>query len=472
MKKYFALIGAAVLIVALVSPAMAQEDWTKGFKTTSLFQIWSNWIKKQDFNNGPTSATTDDNRDQTLKGISSRVNFYLEWGNAKYVRAVVGFEMDSTNWGESQWTSAETTVSNPNNRYGVRNTDQVQLEIKHAYLDFTIPNTPLRLALGVQGFYIGGRLFQSIDVPGATLTADFAPHKVMAYWWRENDGLGTNVTDREKYNVNDTYTLQYQLNQKEFNVYAYGAYKNDLRAANNYYDHPYWIGVGGGFRPGNFDFSGQLVYLGGTRERDLPDASGIKDQDFSAFALEALAQYRIGPGLLVGLEGYYSTGNDPDDPSKIKLYQTAAGSETYSNFGLDRSVFFFMNFGQLGGQHSKVSTGYLGYYYGRANVDYSPLAWLRLNFNYLYIGDTSSGTANGTKLVNTSNTGVQQVKDESFVGHEINLITTLKIYQNFTYRFGFGYFLPGAVYDQYTAGVKTKGPDNAWAVNTGCQLAF
>jgi hypothetical protein len=292
----------------------------------------------------------------------------------------------------------------------------------------------------------------------------------MAYWWRENDGLGTNVTDREKYNVNDTYTLQYQLNQKAFNVYAYGAYKNDLRAANNYLDHPYWIGVGGGFRPGNFDFSGQLVYLGGTR--DWTDASGIADQDFSAFALEALAQYRIGPGLLVGLEGYYSTGNDPDNSSKIKLYQTAAGSETYSNFGLDRSVFFFMNFGQLGGQHSKVSTGYLGYYYGRANVDYSPLAWLRLNFNYLYIGDTSSGTANGTKLVNTSNTGVQQVKDESFVGHEINLITTLKIYQNFTYRFGFGYFLPGAVYDQYTAGVKTKGPDNAWAVNTGCQLAF
>jgi hypothetical protein len=459
MKKYLALIGAGILVVALVSPAMAQQDWTKGFKTTSLFQIWSNWIKNQTF---------DDNVDKTLKGVSSRVNFFLEWGDAKYVRAVVGFEMDSTNWGESTWAPGESTTNqNPINRYGVRNADQNQLEIKHAYLDFAIPSTPLRLSLGVQGFYIGGRLFQSIDVPGAIVTADFSPHKIMGYWWRENDGLGTNVTDREKYNVNDTYALQYQFSEKIFNVYAYGAYKNDLRSA-SYSDNPYWIGVGGGVRPDKFDLSGQLVYLGGTR-----DYTTANDVDYTAWAAEILGKYTIAPGLLVGLEGYYSTGNDPDDASKIKLYQVPAGSETYSNFGLDRSVFFFMNFGQLGGQHSKISTGYLGYWYGRANLDYSPLAWLRLNFNYLYIGDTSSGTANGTSLVNTSNTGVQQWTDESFVGHEINVIASVKIYQNFTYRFGLGYFLPGGVYDQYSsAGVKTKDADNAWAFNTGCQLAF
>jgi len=476
MKKYLALIGAGILVVALVSPAMAQQDWTKGFKTTSIFQIWSNWIQKQDLNtnNGSTDSTTW-NRDTTTKGLSSRVNFYLEYGDAKFVRGVVGFEMDSTNWGESTWAPADTTASNPNNKMGVRNTDQVQLEIKHAYLDFAIPSTPLRLSLGLQGFYIGGRLFQSMDSPGAIVTADFAPHKIMAYWWREKDGLGTSstqiATDRTKYNVNDTYALQYQLSQKLFNVYTYLAYKNDLQTSSSYSDHPYWFGVGGGFRPGNFDLSGQFVYLGG--KRDYTDASGTSDQDYTAWAAELLATYRIGPGLAAAIEGYYSTGNDADDTSKIKRYDSAAGSETYSGFGFDRSVLTFMNFGQLGGQHNKFGATYTGLYYGRLNAEYSPLAWLRLNANYLYIGDTTKGTVGAGKVVNTAISGATQNKDENFVGHEINLITTLKIYQNFTYRFGLGYFIPGPVFDVYnSAGEKIKSADAMWGFNTGCQLAF
>ncbi len=465
MKKYLVWIGAMILVMALTSPALAQ-DWAKKFEATSLFQIWSVMVNKQDFK---VNAADDD---ITTKGISSRINFYLNWGDPKYVRGVIGFEADSTNWGEPAWDNTGTTA-NPSGRMGVRNTDQVQLEIKHAYLDFTVPNTPVSVAVGIQNFAYGGRLFQSMDAPGMKVTAAFAPHQIQAFWWREDE------TSRTTYQVNDYYGLEYKLSQKAFNVYAYGAYGNDLRTTTTTYPvptkavHPYYIGVGGGFRPGNLSLSGQLVYLGGKVER----VSG-NDIDLKAYAAEILAQYTIGPGLSVAAEGFYSTGRDADKTDEYNLYTLPLGSEAYSNFGLGRTVFFWMNFSQFGNQHQKQGVfGYSnfgGMYYGRLNAQYSPLPWLNLSGNYLYIGDTSKGAA-GLAGIN-SPTGARTDKDCDFIGHEINLITTLKIYQNFTYNIGLGYFLPGDVYEAYFDSKATKwvpkSADNAWAVNTGMQLAF
>jgi hypothetical protein len=445
MKKYLVWIGAMILVMALTSPALAQ-DWAKKFQATSLFQIWSVMVNKQDFK---MNAADDD---ITTKGISSRINFFLNWGDPKYVRGVIGFEADSTNWGEPAWDNTGTTA-NPSGRMGVRNTDQVQLEIKHAYLEFTIPNTPIMVSPGIQNFAYGGRLFQSMDAPGLKLTAAFAPHQIQAVWWREDE------TSRTTYQVNDYYGLEYKLSQKEFNVYAYGFYQNDLRSA-SFSNHPYWIGVGGGFRPGNLNLSGQLVYIGGKRDNVTGD-----DVDYRAYAAELLAQYTIGPGLSVAAEGFYASGNDADDTSKSKQYFRPIGSESHSNFGLGRTVFFWMNFSQFGNQHQKQSD-FGGMYYGRLNAQYSPLPWLNLSPNYLYIGDTSKGTPGAGKVVN-SPTGARQDLDKDFIGHEINLITTLRIYQNFTYNIGLGYFLPGDIYDS-----ATKSADNAWAINTGMQLAF
>ena len=444
MKKYLVWIGAMILVMALTSPALAQ-DWAKKFEATSLFQIWSVAVNKQDFK----MNVADD--DITTRGVSSRINFFLNWGDPKYVRGVIGFEADSTNWGEPAWDNTGTTA-NPSGRMGVRNTDQVQLEIKHAYLDFTVPNTPISVAVGIQNFGYGGRLFQSCDVPGMKVTAAFAPHQIQAVWWREDE------TSRTTYQVNDYYGLEYKLSQKAFNVYAYGFYKNDLRS-DSYSDNPYWIGVGGGFRPGNLNLSGQLVYIGGKRD----NVTG-NDVDYRAYAAEILAQYTIGPGLSVAAEGFYASGKDADDTSKSKQYFRPIGSESHSNFGLGRTVFFWMNFSQFGNQHQKQSD-FGGMWYGRLNGIYSPMPWLQLSGNYLYIGDTSKG-ADGLAGIN-SPTGARTDKDKDFIGHEINLITTLKIYQNFTYNIGLGYFLPGDVYDS-----ATKSADNAWAVNTGMQLAF
>ena len=46
MKKYLVLIGAAILVMALASPSMAQ------FKSWGHMEIQTIWEKNPDFNNG------------------------------------------------------------------------------------------------------------------------------------------------------------------------------------------------------------------------------------------------------------------------------------------------------------------------------------------------------------------------------------------------------------------------------------
>jgi len=469
MKKFLLLIGAMVLVLAMTSPAPAQ------FKSWGHMEIATGWISKPDFNTGLVTAgqTYAEGSDLNYKRITQRYRFYLQYGDPKTVRAVIGFEADSSNWGESAWSNTSTStdpnysaVANPSGRMGVASTDQVQLELKHAYLDFVIPNTPVSVSAGLQFYGIGGRLFQSRDLPGLIITADFAPHKVIGYWWREKDASFNarvenvgNETDTTifNYQVNDTYGLQYQLTQKLYNLYAYFFYKNDLSNA-AYADHPWWIGLGGAYKLGNLALSGQFIYMGGKKDNVTGD-----DIDYSGWVAELLARYQIGPGMFAAIEGYYSTGEDANTTNKQEKFAAAAGSETYWGFGNDRSVFYFYN-GDFMYYYGKQLYNE-GLWYARLNFEYAPLPWLNLLFNYLYIGDTSKGDA-GKAGINSPRYS-RTDKDESYVGQELNVIAKIKIYDPLVYNIGFGYFFPGDVYK-----TATKNPDNAWALLTCLKYVF
>jgi len=516
MKKYLGLIGAMILVVALASPSLAQ-DWPKGFKSWGFLEIATAYVYRPDFNTAvpynsgyassrtstgtalgtgvstaPTGYTTvagttvassnipvtnvSQSNDLKLRQIAERFRWFFQYGEPKTVRAVLGFEADSVNWGEAAWTDADAgttktsgtggqTTSNPSGRMGTYGADQPQLEVKWAFIEFVVPSTPVVVTAGIQGYNYGGRLLLSKDMPGLTVSADFAPHKVTAYWGRSRD------VDTLKYNVNDFYGVNYSLTQKLFNINAFGIYQNDLATgavsatAAPYDDHPWWLGVNGGFRPGNFDFSAAFVYVGGKRDYKV---STTTDPDYRAYAAEAMAKYTIGPGMSVALEGFYSTGNDADDTTKYKRYTlpggtTTAGSEVMWGFGNNASIFFYYN-GDFMYYWGK-QLDYTGTWYGRVNFEYNPVAWVNLNFNYLYIGDTSKGGDGKTGI--NSPAFSRSDKDEDFVGHEVNVIGKIKIYDSLTYCLGFGYFFPGDVYD-----TSSKGAEDAWSFLTRLIYTF
>jgi len=466
MKKYLGLIGAAVLMVALATPAAAQM-LTRSWGHLEIMTVYEN---KPDFNTGAAYYRAPDshniafftgaqrpNQDITQRHVAERFRLGLQHGDEKTVRAVIEFEGNSSDWGEA------STGTVTGGKMGTYQADQTQLQIRHAYLEFVVPNTPVTVSAGMQLFVYGGRLFVYNDAPGMKVTAKFAPHQIQAAWWRVNDD------SRIRYDIHENYALEYRLTQKNFNFYAWGNYQNQNRdtATSRVHDNPYWLGVGGGFRPGNLDLSGQFIYAGGNKE----DFTSTKlKKDYSAFALEAAAKYQIGPGMRAGLEAYYSTGNDANQTDKINLYPIAFNSESRAIFGIDRTVIFWMNAGQFGYWHNR-EIFFEGMWYGRANFEFSPRANIRFNLNYLYIGDTSKGTPGAGKSVN-SPLGARQDKDEDFIGHEINLITTIAIYKNIIYNIGLGYFIPGSIYDKPATTTPAKSAENTYGINTNLKYVF
>ena len=448
MKKVLFLIGAVVLVLALATPSMAQ------FKTWGHIEFQTQY--QVNMTNNLNTSTTPGTDNQANRYVSQRARVYLQYGDPKVARAVVGFEIDGQRWGFAP--AASNSDANKNNA-AVQGTDQIAVEVKWAFLEFVIPKTPLSMTIGMQGWYYGGRLFSNEDNPGVRLTANFAPHQIEAFWWRENDNSNTT------YNVNDLYGLSYKLQQKQFGVNAYAAYYNNLTNA-AYADHPWFAGIGANFDPGNWHFEGQFSYDGGNRDYNGPTPAGAFDS-YSGYAAELKAQYRIGPGLFVGAEGFYSTGNDADDTTTNKRFMLVTNDECRSNFGNWRTVFFYRATGVFGPWMQAYNENFQGTWYGNVNAEYSPTAWLRLIANYMYIGDSAHGTPGPGKTVNTA-TGAQQTSDEDVIGSEINLIASLSIAKGFLFNAGFGYFIPNG--DMFNK--PGKDADNGYALLTRLIYAF
>jgi hypothetical protein len=486
MKRYLLLFGAVILVMALASPCMAQ------FKSWGHLEIQTIYEVQPDFNTGGNTSSSgvpagQPNRDLQWKHVAERFRFYLQYGDPKTVRAVLGFEADSTDWGQKRPTN--DTPYPTGGHMGGYTADSVQLEIKWAFVDFVVPHTPISVTAGIQPFAVGGRLLLNNDGAGVTVDADFAPHKITAAWLRIYDDTTPTSTypSRAIYDVTDFYYVSWDMTKPAYKLSAFVGYLNDLASGwqanevfryggltlpiiNHYDDHPIPIGVSGGFNPGNWNFYGNFIYVTGKREFKQ---GNVSDPMYQAYAGEISAKYRIGPGLFAGIEGFYASGND-SDTDNIHYYPTAQSSEARSIFGNDRTVFMWMNAAQMGYYHNH-DIDFSGMWYGRANVEYSPLAWLRMNLNYLYIGDTSSGSTGtttypigsvGPKIVN-SPVGSRQDADKNDVGQEINLITTLTIYKNFVYNIGLYYFIPGSVFD-----LNGKDAENSYGINTKLVYAF
>jgi hypothetical protein len=508
MKRYLVLLGAVILVMALASPSLAQ------FKSYGHVEVGTYWLYNQGY-------FDKDRGDDNKRGFMERFRFYLEYGDPKTVRAVLGFEADSEAYGTAsynqggysgvapggvsgnQFNFRSTRIGGPTaangNNMGASNTDQLSVEVKHAYLDFVIPSTPVNVTAGLQFFGIGGPLanfLMSTDLAAIKATANFAPHAVEAFYAPQYKG------NLAKDNDGTLMGLRYLLKQPTANVEAFFIYDRDRRTqteswtwtgtaagtATNYtltqtltprdYDYlPWWVGFWSSFVLGNFTIEPLAIYEGGYARKYFQNNPTTGDVKISAYELDLNLKYQIGPGLLVGVEGFYASGGDTDKTDKYNAFQFTPGSESGWGFGNGKSVFYFGNgdFQYYGYRYNAAYGG--GVWFGRANVEFSPLAWLRLQANYLYIGDTSKGSLAvqpATGVANNTGYLVRTDKDVDTIGQEINLITTFKIYQNLTYMVGAAYFITGDAFKGSIPGARLADSpgDNAWNILTNLKYAF
>jgi len=502
MKKYLVLIGAAALVMGLASPSMAQYTGTTAFKSYGHVEVETVWAQSMiTFN-----KDAGDNRRQ----IAERFRYYLEYGDVKTVRAIIGIEANSQQFGEpgapmsnsggvygiaNPGTTGQPSLAN-RNKMGAYQTDQASLLVHRAYLEFTIPTTPISMRTGLFNEMVGGylgRYWLFNDVPGIELTANFAPHSIKLFYIKENK---QNIfTD----NDNDMYGAAYNLKQKNFNIEAFFGYRNDLRTQTEtwgftaldpatgapvtptgqtvywaptqtitprtYAVKPWWLGANVPIMFGNWKIEPTLIYMGGQARDPYAGAPAtITKQDFDAYLGDLQVSYRLGPGLAFLVEGFYTSGTDRNKTDKANQYQWPTNSEGRNVFGNGWSVFYYCNTELTYYGFKQLDPG--GTAYARANAEFNPLAWLNLNVNYLYIWSTNKDT-NGTIV------GARTDQTKADIGQEINLIAKLKIYQNFIYAMGFGYFIPGSIYENSPLNpTPGKSADQAWNILTNLKYVF
>lgn len=507
MKKYLIWIGAAVLVMALASPSMAQ------FKSYGHLEIGTYWMGNKSLDSRDTAV------DRNYQGIQMRYRFNLGYGDPKTVMAVLGFEANSRGLGETPEGGPSVYGAGPPSstvgatgapvagtagsvsmagRGSVGNwgTDQIGLQVRHAYFDFTIPNTPLTMQAGLQAQMIGGylgRFFMLKDIPAFVLNANFAPHTISAFWWK---GVKQNYyVDNDL----DYYGVRYRMKQQMLNVDAWFVYGNDRRSALDtwtlarttvgtvstyavtetqtlrpYEQKPWWLGANVPITFGNWKFEPTFVYLGG-KAQDAVSAATLSSRDFSAYLGDLMVSYRLGPGLSFLVEGFYATGNDGtkngivgtpgSDTVNAWMSPTPAGdgSENRNVFGNGWSVFYFTNT-ELSyyAQHQLTPAGH---WFLRGNAEFNPFAWLNLNFNYVYIQNSANKYV--AHISGATLPAAGQTADKTNIGSEINGIAKIAIYKDFQYRVGFGYFLPGDVFK-----TPTRDADAGWSLLTNLVYAF
>jgi len=458
MKKYLVWIGAAVLVMALASPSMAQ------FRTWGHLEIEQYWVSNPTLNKDLTSAN--------YQGVGERYRFNLGYGDPKTVMAVLGFEANSRGWGENPGDSGAQVVPtsfSPNGQQpvignsgsvslagktgmGDWGTDTIGLYVRHAYLDFTVPNTPLTMQVGIQNVVIGGflgRFFFNKDVASVFLNGNFAPSTLSAFWMK---GVKQNY-----YMDNDLdfYGLLYHLKQQTYNVEAFFMYANDRRSvtdsfalyraagataspapstgyptvttAYNYYitevisprgyeQKPWWLGANVPLAFGNLKVEPTFIYAGGKYQDAVngQNTNITSNADLSAYLGDLTVSYRLGPGLSFLVEGFWASGHDgtkntykgDTENAWLSPGVNADGTENRNVFANGWSVFYFSN--TEFNYYSFKQLSPAGHAYGRANVEYNPFSWLNLNANYVYIMNTANKYVGHIAGVDISNGNTSQ----------------------------------------------------------------
>jgi len=250
MKKLFIAATCALLSAALVAPALADNKIGGYFRTQGIMQL-QNISKKEN----PTMMV--DNR------------FRARWQNNinEYVSTVFYVEVDAP-WGEQ----SKGGIGGG----GQVGADGVNIETKNAFASVKIPETPVSMVVGMQGY---GDNFHSLlmndDMSGLKIEAKMGMADLKAFWskWQENG--------RNKEDDADIYWLEANLMAMEnLTVGLTGAWFHTQQGNNT---DNYYIGLDGKFKLEMVDLDGFFLYNGGTNDNALNN--GTKDQDIKAWAL-------------------------------------------------------------------------------------------------------------------------------------------------------------------------------------------
>ena len=141
MKRIALAILAIAFVIGSVAPSFAVEMQARG-----SWRAAASWY---DF-----SSADDDGNGETFRA-RQRARVWFDFIANENLKAVLGLEIGDVTWGSNDSKTGNNVGQNSGGALG---TDGVSIEVKHAYLDFNLPNTNVNIRAGLQPILIPGNL--------------------------------------------------------------------------------------------------------------------------------------------------------------------------------------------------------------------------------------------------------------------------------------------------------------------------
>lgn len=427
MKKVAFVLIAGALLLGLGAPAKAVD-----FKVKGVWEFVFDYGQNAMFSNG--GDITGFNRSQDDFEARQRVRLGLEAVASENLSGTVNFEIGAQTWGKGGTSASGGAALGADSPHVIK--------LRHAYLDWMVPETALKIRMGIQPFALPSftsstQVYQD-DV--AAVTANYAFNEMVSatvFWLRTfNDNYGGQGKDAYRANYMDNMDaggLVVPLRFDGLRVTPWGMYAaigpNTFRGngENDFFGNVTGVSAAN-VRAGLFPAGGSRHRDGAPAERKLSQYgnawwAGLTGQvtafdpfrfawDFnygsvnwkddsrlnkSGWLASLLFEYKLDWGT-PGLYGWYGSGDD-DNPAngseRMPALSTINANNEFSNFAFTGQNLFH------GGREAMIGYTMAGTWgVGARLKDVSFIKDLKHTLRVNYMGGTNS-PAMAKKITNS-----------------------------------------------------------------------
>jgi len=368
---------------------------------------------------------------------------------------------------DMEWGDKTPSASNPGGRNdgGGAGGDTVNLETKNVYLEFMVPDTPVKATVGLQGVTLHKGWFISDDVAGARFDMNFDPVSITAYWVGLNglfddDKVAGENTDASDDNWQLVTSGAYKAENMDARLsFAYERKPNDTGRNPSSPEQPesndLFLVMGElGMSFDMVSFSVLAAKNFGEVKSDL----NVQDRNYDGYMFAADVSIALDMATIRAM-GFYTSGDDEDgDPATGTAYsqdddfqgltgQTFSWAEIVSDgYTYDRNAVL----GQAGAPNKPSNMYAVG-----VGVDLKPTDTTTIKLDAYYMGLVEDRTIAGNQ--------------EDEIGVEIDARLTQKIYDTLSLTIIGAYLFAEDGYGRYDTDSGTAGnqPDQTGATNSG-----
>jgi hypothetical protein len=434
MKRLLICLVALIAVFALVMPASAAEMKING--------IWNAKAYARDNYDG------DDDTDDSVQYVTQRMRMYFNAIASENLKLVYKNEID-IEWGDS------ARGDNSRNDGGALDGDTVNLETKNVYLEFMVPDTPVKATMGLQGITLHKGWFAGSDYSAAKFDMNFDPISITTYWaglgglaFNDSTGSATHASDSSDDNWQIVASGAYKAENLDARLtFGYEKGTNDTTSADIPESDDLFL-VMGEFNM-SFDMFSFFV-IAGKNFGEVKSETG--DNDYKGYMVDAGVSFALDMAT-IRARAIVASGDDEgdfEDDFQVLTGAVMSWAELMSDgYTYDRNPGAAL--ASIGGPNRPSNM-----YMFNVGADFKPTDTTSLKFDVYYVGMMEDRTIAG--------------EDEDEIGVEIDARLTQKIYDNLSMTVLGAYLLAE---DGYGAGAAaTNSGDDAFQVGVGLDFKF